>query len=440
MLKKEESSPVILHLEPILHGINNETAGSGTVLAIETHHDESKAEGEETEYGYPITCGDSSAVLLIKKFVCPGINVRCVKFNNELISPKQFVYLSGKATLKDWKRAIRLGGVMLRKMMDSGQIDFYQHSTVCSNTCRSTKCDVPMSRAMVQPSPPSVTEDFNDAIGTEEHSEVKSGAETEDGATANQSPKLATTNGHPAKRERSDSPDGVLSLWKSVAESGLMGNVLSSVQTKLLLTLKEIEVRGLNDDLQLQDAVILNTLCEMFGLCESVKQAVELRRNLNEENRIDNPFYGMNRTLKKRKKMEKASTCKASSSKQPRLLPHGSPSNCLNILSPVTTNPAIFPLSAFGLSEHNISPLHFGPFSALISTDAATSRQLSDKSNMDGQKVKLERRVRESSNLRRQGVDEEDRGGRGVQREVRQSTGTFEKELQNRGEEAESNS
>ncbi|KAJ0066023.1 hypothetical protein NL108_001247, partial [Boleophthalmus pectinirostris] len=34
-------------------------------------------------------------------------------FNNELISPKQFVYLSGKATLKDWKRAIRLGGVML---------------------------------------------------------------------------------------------------------------------------------------------------------------------------------------------------------------------------------------------------------------------------------------------------------------------------------------
>ncbi|XP_055019494.1 glucocorticoid modulatory element-binding protein 1-like isoform X2 [Boleophthalmus pectinirostris] len=437
MLKTEESSPVILHLEPI--GVNNETAGSGTVLAIDTQHDESKADGEETEYGYPITCGDSSAVLLIKKFVCPGINVRCVKFNNELISPKQFVYLSGKATLKDWKRAIRLGGVMLRKMMDSGQIDFYQHSTVCSNTCRSTKCDVPMSRAVVQPSPPSVTgEDFNDATGTEEHSEVKFGAETEDGATANQSPKPATTNGHPAKKERSDSPDGVLSLWKSVAESGLMGNVLSSVQTKLLLTLKEIEARGLKDNLQLQDAVILNTLCEMFGLCESVKQAVELKRNFN-ENRIDN-FYGMNRSLKKRKRMEKASTCKVSSSKQLRLLPHGSLSNCLNILSPVTTSPAIFPLSAFGLSEHNISPLHFGPFSAHISTDIATSGQLSDKSIVDGQKVKLERWVRENSNLRRQGVDEEDRRGRGSQRETRQSTGTSDKELQNREEEAESNS
>lgn len=43
--------------------------------------------------------------------------------------------------------------------MDSGQIDFYQHSTVCSNTCRSTKFDVLVGSArippgaVVQPSP-----------------------------------------------------------------------------------------------------------------------------------------------------------------------------------------------------------------------------------------------------------------------------------------------
>lgn len=36
-----------------------------------------------------------------------------------------------------------------RKMMDSGQIDFYQHSTVCSNTCRSTKFDVVVGNARV---------------------------------------------------------------------------------------------------------------------------------------------------------------------------------------------------------------------------------------------------------------------------------------------------
>lgn len=29
-----------------------------------------------------------------------------------------------------------------RKIMDSGELDFYQHSKVCSNTCRSTKIDL----------------------------------------------------------------------------------------------------------------------------------------------------------------------------------------------------------------------------------------------------------------------------------------------------------
>lgn len=44
-------------------------------------------------------------------------------------------------------------------MMDSGQIDFYQHDTVCSNTCRSTKFDVLINSTrlppgtLVQPSP-----------------------------------------------------------------------------------------------------------------------------------------------------------------------------------------------------------------------------------------------------------------------------------------------
>ena len=46
------------------------------------------------------------------------------------------------------------------------------------------------------------------------------------------------------------SPDGVLSLWKGVADSGLMGEVLSSLQTELLATLKGVEVRSEKADLQ----------------------------------------------------------------------------------------------------------------------------------------------------------------------------------------------
>lgn len=38
-----------------------------------------------------------------------------------------------------------------RKMMDSGQIDFYQHDTVCSNTCRSTKFDVLINSTRLPP-------------------------------------------------------------------------------------------------------------------------------------------------------------------------------------------------------------------------------------------------------------------------------------------------
>lgn len=41
-----------------------------------------------------------------------------------------------------------------RKMMDSGQIDFYQHDTVCTNTCRSTKFDVLINSTRLPPGTP----------------------------------------------------------------------------------------------------------------------------------------------------------------------------------------------------------------------------------------------------------------------------------------------
>lgn len=40
--------------------------------------------------------------------------------------------------------------------MDSGELDFYQHDKVCSNTCRSTKID--LSGARVSLSSPTSTE------------------------------------------------------------------------------------------------------------------------------------------------------------------------------------------------------------------------------------------------------------------------------------------
>ncbi|KAM8870123.1 glucocorticoid modulatory element-binding protein 1-like isoform 2-T2 [Spinachia spinachia] len=371
---------VIVHLQPILHGINEDTAETGTtVLAIETHHD-SRAEGEEIEYGYPITCGDSRAVLLFKKFVCPGINVRCVKYNDQLISPKQFVHLAGKATLKDWKRAIRLGGVMLRKMMDSGQIDFYQHDTVCGNTCRSTKFDVLINSTRlppgtsVQPSPPCLALDLvggrvppltvisgeavRNSVAAEENLERKLSA------TAGWSPFPARdvnptpANRHGAKRKRSDAADGVLSLWKGVVDSGLMGEVLSSLQTELLATLRGVEVRSEKANLQETDAVTLNSLCKMFGLLDSVKQALDLKRSLDEENKIHDKVCVSAEILEQQRRQ----ACDESRFHQPQSLKHQnttrlerhsrSDRQTHNLLSPVKTSPAIHPLSVAGLSSY----------------------------------------------------------------------------------------
>lgn len=35
--------------------------------------------------------------------------------------------------------------------MDSGQLDFYQHTTLCTNTCRSTKFDLLINNTRFPP-------------------------------------------------------------------------------------------------------------------------------------------------------------------------------------------------------------------------------------------------------------------------------------------------
>ncbi|XP_029307684.1 glucocorticoid modulatory element-binding protein 1-like isoform X1 [Cottoperca gobio] len=416
--------------------------------------------GEEIEYGYPITCGESKAVLLFKKFVCPGINVRCVKFNDQLISPKQFVHLAGKATLKDWKRAIRLGGVMLRKMMDSGQIDFYQHDTVCSNTCRSTKFDVlinstrlPLGTA-VQSSPsclaldlvggqvpPLTVEAVHDAAEVEEPSEEKFSATAEwsPGPAGDVNP--TTANGHAAKRKRADTPDGVLSLWRGVADTGLMGEVLSTLQTELLATFKGVEVRSEKANLQEKDAVILNSLCKMFGLLDSVKQALDLKRSQDEENKFHNNVYVLDETLEEWKKQgcDKSTSYKTLSSKHlPPQRHNPSNSQTHNLLSPVKTRTVIQPLYAAPYAQLTINPQLFTHFSA--STD---HRATAGKTDRDGHDATLEgeRELGETGNqeklcrLGQEAVEEEDTSE--IHKEPGQRTVKFKEGPNLRSEEVE---
>ncbi|CAJ1061588.1 glucocorticoid modulatory element-binding protein 1-like isoform X2 [Xyrichtys novacula] len=263
-------------------------------------------------------------------------------------------------------------------MMDSGQIDFYQHDTVCSNTCRSTKFDVLINSTRLPPGtsvqpglsclpldplggqvPPLTGEIVHEAAEVEEPLEEKLSTAAEWSPGRVQPVNPTTANGHAAKRKRTDTPDGVLSLWQGVADSGLMREVLSSLQTELLATLKGVEARSEKANLRETDAVILNSLCKMFGLLDSVKQALSLKRSQDEENKMHQSVYVLDDILEGQRKLvyDKCSS-KIHSLKHLRQQRHN-PSNSQtnNLLSPVKTSPGIQPSSVNSLSAASYAQL-----------------------------------------------------------------------------------
>ncbi|ERE85928.1 glucocorticoid modulatory element-binding protein 1 [Cricetulus griseus] len=294
---EDTKTQVILQLQPVQQGIYDPgSENNAAVVAVETHTIHKIEEGidtssieanEDMEIAYPITCGESKAILLWKKFVCPGINVKCVKFNDQLISPKHFVHLAGKSTLKDWKRAIRLGGIMLRKMMDSGQIDFYQHDKVCSNTCRSTKFDLLISsaRAPVPGQQTSVVQTPTSADGNitqiaiSEESMEEAGLEWNSALTA--AVTMATEEG--IKKDSEEISEDTLMFWKGIADVGLMDEVICNIQKEIEELLRGVQQRLIQAPFQVTDAAVLNNVAQTFGLMDTVKRVLDNRRKQVEQ-------------------------------------------------------------------------------------------------------------------------------------------------------------
>lgn len=215
-------------------------------------------EDVEEDVFYPVTCGEAKASLVWKKFVCPGINVKCVQFNSQLISPKEFVCLAGKSTLKDWKRAIRLNGTMLRKIMDSGELDFFQHSKVCSNTCRSTKIDP------VGPKPVLNLDPGPDLSHTDLNGVALSLSET----ATDEASEWVTTIGE----------DSVL-FWRGIKEAGLLDHVIQEFEKELQETLTGLEERVHHPPLEVKDAVLLNDMVQNLGMLDLVKKVLASHKN-----------------------------------------------------------------------------------------------------------------------------------------------------------------
>ncbi|XP_037540994.1 glucocorticoid modulatory element-binding protein 2 [Nematolebias whitei] len=212
----------------------------------------------EADMYYPITCGDAKATLVWKKFVCPGINVKCVQFNDHLISPKEFVCLAGKSTLKDWKRAIRLNGTMLRKIMDSGELDFYQHSKVCSNTCRSTKIDLVGTKASA-----AVDASAADLLAASTSSADLNGAAASFPDATEEPSEWVTAIGEDS-----------VTFWRSIKEAGLLEEVVEDFQKELQEVLKGLQERVCDPPLQVKDAVLLNNIVQNFGMLDLVKKVL----------------------------------------------------------------------------------------------------------------------------------------------------------------------
>ncbi|XP_042348637.1 glucocorticoid modulatory element-binding protein 2 [Plectropomus leopardus] len=211
----------------------------------------------EADVFYPITCGDAKATLVWKKFVCPGINVKCVQFNEQLISPKEFVCLAGKSTLKDWKRAIRLNGTMLRKIMDSGELDFYQHAKVCSNTCRSTKIDLVGTKV-------SISSDHSaELVPATPSSADLNGAAASFPEVSEETSEWVTAIGEDS-----------VAFWRAVKEAGLLEEVMEDFQKELQEVLKGLQERVCDPPLQVKDAVLLNNIVQNFGMLDLVKKVL----------------------------------------------------------------------------------------------------------------------------------------------------------------------
>lgn len=63
---------------------------------------------------HDVRCGALNAKLHMQRFTCPGIHRRCIEFDGQMITPRQFTIQAEKDKQKDWKGSIRFGRYNLR--------------------------------------------------------------------------------------------------------------------------------------------------------------------------------------------------------------------------------------------------------------------------------------------------------------------------------------
>lgn len=84
-----------------------------------------------------VSCGNLRGRLHRELFTCPGIHRECIELEDQsFVTPKKFMYMGEKARLKDWKNAVRINGVQVRKHIDAGHLTFWNHEKMCTGRCQ----------------------------------------------------------------------------------------------------------------------------------------------------------------------------------------------------------------------------------------------------------------------------------------------------------------
>lgn len=220
---------------------------------------------------------------------------------------------------------------MLRKMMDSGQIDFYQHDKVCSNTCRSTKFDLLISsaRAPVPGQQTSVVQTPTSADGNitqiaiSEESMEEAGLEWNSALTA--AVTMATDEG--IKKDSEEISEDTLMFWKGIADVGLMEEVVCNIQKEIEELLRGVQQRLLQAPFQVTDAAVLNNVAHTFGLMDTVKRVLDNRRKQVEqsEGQFLYTLADLERQLEEQKKQAQDPRLKSQTVQNVVLMPVSTP-------------------------------------------------------------------------------------------------------------------
>ncbi|XP_062605391.1 glucocorticoid modulatory element-binding protein 2-like isoform X2 [Saccostrea cucullata] len=261
-----------------------------------------------------VSCGNLRGRLHRELFTCPGIHRECIELEDQtFVTPKKFMYMGEKARLKDWKNAVRINGIQVRKHIDAGQLTFWNHEKMCTGRCQARTATRPDSVVYNIPQPTSYQSPVTLLTTTAENGTMKiqsvtSGERVPWDEEITEEPEdikpdlaqlqlqmlenmsqaqkkiqssLKTPVTYPdIQGETTDEEDRT--LWKGIVELGLVDEFFREIKASLDV-LKNRMVRRM---VPLEDTRVISVIVKQLGLMSKMKYKLEAHQIDMEKQRI----------------------------------------------------------------------------------------------------------------------------------------------------------